>query len=38
MNTQFTSVHLVPKLNAAEDPVILNIQDLITTTAVRLTT
>lgn len=36
MTTQFNSVHIVPKLNAAQDPAILGILDLIMTTAVRL--
>lgn len=36
MNTQFNTVHIVPKLNAATDPSTLAVLDLIMTTAVRL--
>lgn len=36
MTTQFNSIFLVPKLNAAQDPTILNVVDLITATATRL--
>lgn len=36
MNTQFNSIFVVPKLNAAEDPTILKVTGLILTTASRL--
>lgn len=36
MNTQFTSVHVVPKLNAAGDTTITNVVNLVVDTAKRL--
>lgn len=36
MNTQFTSVHIVPKLNASNDPSITTVVNLIVDTASRL--